>query len=61
MSLDAGHPSQGFTVATIYEAADSAHASLPLVAELVDFGFGVEHLHRLKCAVNEAGDAIEET
>src|SRR5258708_799201 len=33
--------------------------SAPRFLQLVNFGLRVEHLHRLKCAVNQAGDAVQ--
>jgi hypothetical protein len=68
MRLDVRHPRQRFPISAIHHTTDPAHAWLiPLrfVAhfcfQFINLGFRVEHLHRLKAAVDQARDAVEES
>src|ERR1700676_3012094 len=59
MSLHVRHPSERICITPIGEATDSAHRSVPPHLQLVDFRLRVKHLHRLKRAINKAGNTVE--
>src|SRR5258708_4236386 len=72
MGLDVSHPGQGLPISAIHQTADATHfldQSLlvlwlllrGLCLHFVDLGLSMEHLHRLKSTVNEAGSAVQKT